>query len=81
LDEAKAGTGVSAAVSALRRGRLAVVEVDGHLDDLLGWLADPRQAPARDLPDRLAASARRASEALTGLGILCGDGPAGSELF
>jgi hypothetical protein len=38
--------------------------------------------PPRDLADRMAASTRRAGEALTGLGgLLYDDGPAGSELF
>ena len=80
---------VGPALSALRRGREAVVEIDGQLDEVLGWVADQKhpsktapKLPPRDLPDRMAASARRAGEALTGLGtLLYDDGPAGSELF
>jgi hypothetical protein len=67
---------VGAAVVALRQGREAIVEIDGHLDDVLDWLHDPRRGVRPDLPNRLASSARRAGEALAALG-----GPAGSELF
>jgi hypothetical protein len=67
---------VGAAVTALRQGREAIVEIDGHLDDVLDWLHDPRRGLKADLPSRLASSARRAGEALAALG-----GPAGSELF
>jgi hypothetical protein len=95
-DEAEVSANVvGPALSALRRGREAVVEIDGQLDEALAWVADladptdPKQStanvpkpPPRDLADRMAASARRAGEALTGLGtLLYDDGPAGSELF
>ncbi|HEY0708012.1 MAG TPA: hypothetical protein VGG33_14510 [Polyangia bacterium] len=63
-------------MAALRQGREAIIEIDGQLDDVLVYLADPAKGLARDLPDRMAFSARRASEALAALG-----GPAGSELF
>lgn len=64
---AVAETPVGAAVAALRRGREAVVEIDGQLDEVLGWLGDPSQAPPRDLPDRMARSKRRAAEALAAI--------------
>jgi hypothetical protein len=92
-DEAEVSANVvGPALSALRRGREAVIEIDGQLDEALAWVAEvstPDQPaaktpkrPPRDLADRMAASARRAGEALTGLGtLLYDDGPAGSELF
>jgi hypothetical protein len=89
-DDAEVNANVVApALSALRRGREAVVEIDGQLDEVLEWVADQKQPgsrapklPPRDLADRMAASTRRAGEALTGLGgLLYDDGPAGSELF
>ena len=76
------GSAVAVATSALRRGREAIVEIDGHLDQVLDWLADPSQPPDRDLPDRLAGSARRAGEALGALsasGVL--GGPPGSDIY
>jgi hypothetical protein len=82
-DVAEAAT-VSSALTALRRGREAVVEIDGQLGEVLDWLSDPKPSRqlSRDLPDRMAASSRRASEALTGAAVLLyHDGPAGSELF
>jgi hypothetical protein len=63
-------------MKALRQGREAIVEIDGHLDDVLDYLHDPARGLRADLPNRLAESRRRASEALAALG-----GPAGSELF
>jgi hypothetical protein len=60
----------------LRRGREAIVEIDGHLDHVLDWLHDPRRGLRPELPNQLHASAARATEALAALG-----GPAGSELF
>ena len=67
---------VGTAVAALRRGREAIVEIDGQLDVILDYLADPSKGLAAELPDRMAFNARRASEALAAL-----SGPAGSELF
>ena len=79
--EAEAAKAVPPALSALRRGREAVTEIDGQLDEVMGWVKGGKR-PARDLPERMAASSRRAGEALTGLGtLLYHDGPAGSELF
>ena len=79
-----AGSTVGAASAALRRGREAVVEIDGQLDEVLDCLSDRSGARlrrlARDLPDRMAASAKRADAAFVGLAVLV-DGPAGSELF
>ena len=61
----------------LRRGREAVVEIDGHLDGVLDWLSDPKhkRMPV-ELPDQMSQSAERARRALAAIG-----GPAGSELF
>jgi hypothetical protein len=79
-----AGSLVGAASAALRRGREAVVEIDGQLGEILDCLSDGSEQRlrrlARDLPDRMAASSRRAGAAFVGLGALV-DGPAGSELF
>jgi hypothetical protein len=55
---------VPAALAALRRGREALVELDGQLDEVLVWIRDPRGRLDRRVPDRLAGSARRAGEAL-----------------
>lgn len=82
-------TAIAAATADLRRGRQAVVEIDGQLDEILDCLSAPSlqavrdgvKRLARDLPDRMAASSRRAGEALTRVAALCTDGPAGSELF
>jgi hypothetical protein len=74
--DARRKSPVGAAVAALRQGREAIVEIDGQLTDVLVYLADPSKGLSRDLPDRMAFSARRASEAFAALG-----GPAGSELF
>jgi hypothetical protein len=67
---------VGTAVAALRQGREAIVAIDGQLDLVLDYLADPSKGLSADLPDRMAFNARRASEAFAALG-----GPAGSELF
>ena len=58
---------VSSAVAALRRGRQALVELDGQLDDILIWVRDPKARPDRAAPDRLARTALRAGEALSAL--------------
>jgi hypothetical protein len=58
---------VSSAVAALRRGREALVELDGQLDEALVWVRDPKARPDRAAPDRLARTALRAGEALTAL--------------
>ena len=71
---ARGSTG--AVVASLRRGREAIVEIDGQLGEVLDWLGDPRKTLARDLADRLRSTTHRAAEALGSLG-----GPAVSELF
>jgi hypothetical protein len=58
---------VSSAVAALRRGREALVELDGQLDEALVWVRDPKVRPDRTAPDRLARTALRAGQALTSL--------------
>jgi hypothetical protein len=58
---------VSPAVAALRRGRQALIELDGQLNEVLVWVRDPRAKPDRTAPDRLAQTARRAGQALTSL--------------
>ena len=55
---------VPTALAALRRGREALVELDGQLDEVLVWIRDPRANLDVRVPDRLARSARRAGEAL-----------------
>ena len=58
---------VPRAVSALRRGREALSDVQGQLDDLLAMLREPRPALAADTPERLTGAVRRASRALSAL--------------
>jgi hypothetical protein len=70
---------VRVAVTALRRSREALVELDGHLDEALDWVHDPSRPLDAHLPDRLARSARRAGEALSAVPVL-GEYPA-SALF
>lgn len=72
-----ARSAVGRVLTDLRRGREAVVEIDGHLDGVLDWLSDPKhkRLPV-ELPDRMRQSAERAHRALAAIG-----GPAGSELF
>jgi hypothetical protein len=68
---------ISETVSALRRGREAVEEIDGQLDEVLDWVKDPRgKKLSRDLPERMKQSSTRAAAALLNLG-----GPAGNELY
>ena len=77
LGSSKRGAGqLGTVVTALRRSRQAIVEIDGHLDEVLDWLGDPRKVLASDLPDRLRSTTRRATLAMAAI-----SGPAGSELF
>jgi transposase len=57
-------------MTSLRRTREALTDLQGQLDNLLGWLADPSASLDRAAPDRLAGRAREASEALASLGEL-----------
>ena len=57
----------SPAVASLRRGREALVELDGQLDEALVWVREPKARPDRTAPDRLARTAQRVGEALTSL--------------
>jgi hypothetical protein len=54
-------------VVALRRGREALADVQGQLDDLLALLRDPRPAIGADAPERLTGAMRRAGRALSAL--------------
>jgi hypothetical protein len=54
----------------LRRGKKALIEIDGQLDEVATWLRDPAARLAADLPDRMARSAREAGEALSSVGPL-----------
>lgn len=65
-----ARSAVPAAASALRRSREALTDIQGQLDEILGWLANPRERLDASTPDRLASSARRAEEALGALTAL-----------
>jgi hypothetical protein len=67
--------GVRVAITALRRGRKALTELDGQLDEALDWLHDPTSELDTSLPERMAGSARRASEALASIPYI-GDYPA-----
>ncbi len=58
---------VSATVTALRRSREALVELDEQLGEVLVWVRDPKARPDRTAPDRLARTALRAGAALTAL--------------
>ena len=60
------------AAAALRRGREALAAVEGQLDSILAWLANPAAGLDRGAPDRLAGSAAEAGEALAALGRLRG---------
>jgi hypothetical protein len=57
-----------ATASALRLGREALTDLQGQLDDLLAWLANPAGGLDARAPDRLAATAQRAGRALASLG-------------
>ena len=64
---ARAGTPAPAAapvLAALRRGRVALTEIEGDLDGVLDWLEDPSQPLDTGIPDRLAGRTREVSEAL-----------------
>lgn len=62
-----ASVGPKAVLGALRRSREAVTEIDGELDTVLDWLADPSAPLPPEVPDRLARRAREAGEALDAL--------------
>jgi hypothetical protein len=62
-----ASVGPKAVLGALRRSREAVTEIDGELDTVLDWLADPSAPLPSEVPDRLARRAREAGEALDAL--------------
>ena len=61
----KASGGIAVSVSALRRGREALIELDGQLDEALVWVREPGRGIDASMPDRLARTARRAGDALT----------------
>jgi hypothetical protein len=54
----------------LRRGKEALIEIDGQLDEVATWLKNPAAGLAADVPDRLARSARKAGDALAAVGLL-----------
>jgi hypothetical protein len=60
----RSALGPAAVMGALRRSREAVSDIDGELDTVLDWLADPKVPLPVELPDRLARRAREAGEAL-----------------
>jgi hypothetical protein len=53
------------AVAALRRGRKAITAIETELDEILVWVVDPSAPIDFGAVDRLAASNREASEALS----------------
>jgi hypothetical protein len=54
----------------LRRGKEALIEIDGQLEEVVVWLRNPAAGLAADVPDRLARSTRKAGEALAAVGLL-----------
>jgi hypothetical protein len=59
---------VPRAVAALRRGRKAITAIETELDEILVWVVDPSAKIDFGAVDRLAASNREASEALSCIG-------------
>ena len=65
----------SEALDALRRGREALTDIEGQLDNILAWLASPTGNLDASTPDRLAGRARDAGDALANLAALSGLAP------
>jgi hypothetical protein len=57
-------------VTALRRGREALSDIEGELDALMSMLREPAPRLDPEAPDRLAGAARRAQSALGALADL-----------
>jgi hypothetical protein len=57
-------------VAALRKGREALMDIEGELDALMAVLREPTTRIDPEAPDRLAGAARRADSALAALADL-----------